>query len=73
MRGIRAGVGFGDAEGLKADLPAGNLRQVAALLLLAAMTQERAHDIHLRMTGCRVAARAIDLFQDHARLFHREA
>jgi len=48
---IGAAGGFGDTESLKAQFPAGDARQVMRLLALAAVTQQRVHDIHLRVGG----------------------
>src|SRR5690606_12000360 len=69
---VGAGVGLGDAEGLQAQLAAGDLRQVAALLLLRRMAQQAAH-VHLAVAGAGRAARAVDLLDDHRRLGHTQS
>ena len=47
--------------------PDGDPRQVALLLLLGAVPQQRAHRVHLRVAGAGVAAGGVDLLEDHAR------
>src|SRR5687768_7891919 len=37
------------------------------------MPDERAHDVHLRMTGARVGAGAVDFFKYHRRLSHTQS
>ena len=65
----RAGIGaagrLGDAEGLQAQRPLGDLRQIGLLLGVRAMPQKRAHRVHLRVTGAGIAALAVDFFEDH--------
>src|SRR5215470_11277961 len=69
LGGVGARVGLSDAEGLESQLARGDLGQVHLLLLLRAVPQHRAHDVHLRVAGASVAARAVDLFEDE-RAFH---
>jgi len=61
--GVGAGGRLRDAEGLQADLAAGDLRQIAFLLLGRAMLEDGAHGVHLGVAGAAVAAGAMDLFQ----------
>ena len=49
LGGVGAGGRLGDAEGLQPQLAARDARQVALLLLGAAVPQQRAHDVHLRV------------------------
>ena len=58
---------LGDAERLQAQLAAGDLGQVAFLLLLAAVPQQRAHDVHLGVAGGAIAAGALDFLQHRRR------
>jgi hypothetical protein len=64
----RAGVGpaggLGHAECLQAHFARGNPRQIGLFLSLASVPQQRAHDVHLRMTGAAVASCVLDFFQD---------
>ena len=55
---------FGHPERLETQLAAGDGGQVFRLLLDAAVLEQRAHDVHLRMAGATVAAGAVDLLQD---------
>src|ERR1019366_8343530 len=55
---------FRDAEGLQAQFAAGDLRQIVLLLLGAAMPQDRAHRIHLRVAGSAVAAGRVHFLED---------
>ena len=68
LRRLRAGVGLGDAEGLEPQFAARDLGQIAPLLLLAAVLEQRAHRVHLGVAGERIAGRAVDLLQDDAGL-----
>ena len=54
--GVGAARRLGDAEGLQAQFAGGDLRQIAFLLRVAAVPQDRAHDVHLRVAGGAVAA-----------------
>ena len=71
-RGLGAGLGLGHAERLEAQLAFGDLRQIAPLLLVAAVTKQRAHRVHLRVRGRGVAAGCVDLLDDQRRLCHTE-
>src|SRR5438445_9294965 len=42
----------------------GNTRQVTLLLLGRSVPQQRTHDVHLGVRGCRIAAATVDLLQD---------
>ena len=46
--------------------------QIARLLGVAAVAQQRAHRVHLRMAGGAVAAAGVDFLQDGGGLDHRE-
>ena len=65
LGGIGAGGRLGHPHRLQAQLAAGQLRQVEALLRLAAVTQQREHVVHLPVHGAGVAAAAVDFLQDH--------
>jgi hypothetical protein len=56
---------LGDGEGLQAQAAAGDVGQIAPLLFLGAVTDQRAHDVHLRVARAGLGARPIDLFEDH--------
>ena len=64
---VGAGGRLGDAEGLQAQFAAGDLGQVGFLLLGAAMPQNGAHGVHLRVAGGAVAARRLHFFEDGRR------
>ena len=55
---------LGDAEGLQAKFAAGDQRQIALFLRVAAVTQDCAHGVHLRMAGGAVAAGSMYLLQN---------
>ena len=61
---VRARGGLGDAEGLEPARAARDLRQVGLLLRVGAVTQHRAHGVHLGVAGAAVAARRVDLLED---------
>ena len=61
---------LGDAEGLQPQLARRDLRQPARLLRRAAVPQQRAHGVHLGVTGRAVAARRLDLLHDRGRRRH---
>ena len=65
-RGIGAAGRLGDPERLQAQFAAGDFRQPLCLLLVAAVPQQRAHGVHLRMAAAAIASGALDLFQDRA-------
>jgi hypothetical protein len=44
----------------------GSAWKIAALLLLVAVAQQRAHHVHLRVTGRRAAAGGVDFLQNDA-------
>ena len=67
VRRIRAHRRLRHAEGLEAELTRGDRRQVALLLRLGAVAQDRPHRVHLRVAGGRVAAGSVDLLEDDAR------
>src|SRR5439155_24583111 len=67
-RGLRTGLGLGDAEGLQTRLSLRERGKVLALLFLAAVLQKRAHRVHLRVSARRVAARPVYLFEDDGRV-----
>jgi hypothetical protein len=60
-------------EGLQPQFAGRDLRQIALLLLLAAVPQQCSHDVHLRMARTRHASRRVDLFQDHCGRAQRQA
>ena len=68
LGGVGAGGRLGHAQRLQPQLAAGDLRQVALLLLRRAVAQQRAHVVHLAVAGAGVAAAAVDLLHDDARL-----
>ncbi len=70
---VGAGGRLGDAEGLQPQRAAGDLRQIALLLRVAAVAQQRAHDVHLRVAGAGVAAGGVDLLEDHRGRAQRQA
>jgi hypothetical protein len=53
-------------------LPSAIAGQIGLLLLDAAVPQDRAHHVHLRVTGRRVPTGTVDLLHDHARLADAE-
>ena len=65
--------GLGDSECLQPDLARGDSGQEPRLLLLTSVAEQRAHDVHLRMTGARRASGGVDLFEDDARRHEAEA
>ena len=70
---IGAGSRLGHSECLQAKLAAGDAGQIARLLLRAAVAQQRAHRVHLRVAGGAVAARRLDLFHDRRGGIHGQA
>src|SRR6266851_6303480 len=70
---FRARIGFGDANGLQAQFARRYSRQVAPLLLDAAMLQNRGHRVHLSVTDDCVAAAVIDFLENQRRLQHTES
>jgi hypothetical protein len=51
--------GLRHAESLQPQFPISDFWQIGGFLCFAAMTQQRAHDVHLRMAGGAVAAGAV--------------
>src|SRR5215218_8042530 len=70
---VGPGLRLGHAEGLQPQLTTGYLRQVLPLLLLRAVTQHSAHNVHLRVGGLGVAPGTIDLFEDDRSLGEAQA
>ena len=66
LSGVRTGPWLRDAEGLQAELARGDFRQVLAFLFLVAVTQDRAHGVHLRVTRSATAFGGMDCLQDDA-------
>src|SRR5690606_13192622 len=64
LGGVSAGGRLGNTHGLQAQLAAGQLGQVVALLLFAAVTQQGEHVVHLAVHGAGVAAAAVHLLED---------
>ena len=60
LGGVGAGRRLGDAEGLEAQFTRRDVRQVFLLLFIAAVTEHRAHGVHLGVAGSRVAPRSVD-------------
>ena len=50
---------------MQAQFAAGNLGQVAALLRIRAVAQQRAHVVHLAVAGPGIAAATVDFFHHH--------
>ena len=63
---VRSAARFRDAECLEAQLARRDLRQVALLLLVVAVAEQRAHNVHLSVAGPGIAARGVDLLQHRA-------
>src|SRR5690606_16356006 len=63
-RGVRAARRLGDAECLQTKLAARYGGKKGALLRLIAVTQQRSHDVHLRMARRSVAAGMVHLLED---------
>src|SRR5215212_5413583 len=63
-RRVGAGARLGDAEGLEAQAPGGDLGQVLLLLLRRAVAEHRAHRVHLGVASGAVAAGALHLLED---------
>src|SRR5919112_2355549 len=66
--GVGTGLRLGHAESLQPQLAASYLRQVFPLLLLRAVLEHCAHDVHLGVGRLGVATGAVDLFEDDRRL-----
>ena len=61
---VGAGGRLGDAERLQPQFALGDRGQLALLLRGAAVPQQRAHGVHLRVAGGAVAAGRVDLLHD---------
>jgi len=61
---IGAGGRLGDAERLQTQLAARDQRQVAFFLRVAAMPQNRAHRVHLRVTGGAIATGGVHFLEN---------
>src|ERR1700739_1093283 len=72
-RRVGSGGRLGDAERLQPQLAGGDLGEPAVLLLGAAVTQEGAHRVHLRMAGAAVSARTVGLLKYGRRCAEAEA
>ena len=73
LQGVRAGRRLSDAEGLEADVAGCDLRQIAVLLRVRPMPHQHGHHVHLGVAGERIAARSVDLLEDHATGPERQA
>src|SRR5436190_7452725 len=71
-RGVAAGFGLGNGHRLQAQAAGRDLGQVAALLRLAAVAEQRRHGVHLGMTDSRVPAGGVDLLEHDAGLDETE-
>jgi hypothetical protein len=69
---VGAGGGFGDAERLQPQLAPGDRRQILLFLFGAAVPEQRAHGVHLRVAGGAVAAGGVYLLHDRGRRLHVE-
>src|SRR6266702_3204562 len=67
-RRVAPGFRFRDRHRLEPQAAAGDLRKVAPFLGFGAMSQKRAHGVHLGMAGRSIPAGGVDLLQDDARL-----
>ena len=68
LRGVRTRIRFGHAKGLQAQGAIGDLWQIARLLRLRTMAQQRAHNVHLRVAGGGIAAGMMHFLQNKAGL-----
>jgi hypothetical protein len=66
-QGVGAAGRLGHAEGLEADIAAGDLRQPFGFLFNAAVAQQRAHGVHLGVAGRAVAPAFVDFIEDRRR------
>ena len=64
-RRVEPGVGLRDRKGLQSQFTGGNRRQIAALLFIGAVPEQRPHHVHLSVAGPAVGTRAVDLLTDH--------
>jgi len=72
LRRVGARRRLGDGERLQAKASGGNVGQVLLLLLVRAVPQQRAHDVHLRVARAGVGAGAIDLLEDDRGFGHAQ-
>ena len=70
---VRAGRRLGHGKGLEAEVAAGDFRQKGTLLRRRTVPQQCAHRVHLSMARRRIAAAAVDLFQNDRCLGHAQA
>ena len=63
-RRVGAAGRFGDAKRLQPQFAGGDFRQIGLLLLVGAVPQDGAHDVHLGVAGRAVAALGLNGFQD---------
>ena len=66
-------VGSVTPKACRRSSPVGDLRQVALLLVRAAVLQDGAHDVHLGVAGAGIAAGAVDLLEDRRGRRQRQA
>ena len=64
LRRIRSRRRLRHAERLQAKIAIGNRRQILPLLILRPVTEQRRHDVHLRMTCGGVATGPVDLLEN---------
>ena len=67
LRRVAAGRGLGHAHRLQPQFARRDGRQVAPLLRVRSVAQQRAHVVHLPVARARVAAAPVDLLHDHRR------
>src|SRR5579862_2110849 len=70
---FRAGVGFRHSEGLQPEFARSDTRQVAALLFLVPMLEQRRHRVHLGVAGGGVAPGMIYLLENYRTVEHRKS
>ena len=63
---------LGDAECLQPQFARGDAGEIGALLLLAAVAQQRVHDVHLRVRAGAVASGRLDFLHDYCRIVELE-
>ena len=73
LRGVAARGRLGHAKRLEPQLAGGDLRQVGAFLVRRSVTEQRAHDVHLRVACRGVSAGAVDLLEDDGRFGEGES
>src|SRR5919107_3521180 len=70
---VGSGLRLRYAEGLQAELAAGDLGQIFLFFLLGAVPQQGSHRVHLRVSRLRVSAGAVYLFEDDRGLGEAQA